>query len=180
MIIVVCQEFLDTDLLSGLYRHMPSELVRVTTIVDNLVFAVVFLYERIHITLRDRLDIVYQIVDTVMIDLPAEFDLRFHFIAFGYRHVIHVVAKTAYTDMRTFYHAQCGPHPASELFLHARIRPVSDDDLALDPHTAHDMTVLSVAMRRLVLIHEIHINRIIGKLFVKLRMQMAERLLKFF
>ena len=43
------------------------------------------------------------------------------------------------------------------------------------PHTAHDMPVLPVAVRGLVLIHEIHIYTVVRNLLIELRMQMAER-----
>ena len=47
--------------------------------------------------------------------------------------------------------------------------------LALHTHTADNVAVLSVTMCRLVLIHEVHINGIIGQLLIKLRMEMQQR-----
>ena len=72
--------------------------------------------------------------------------------------------------MAALDHADCGAHPGSDLLLYHRIRPVSDNHFALDSHTGHDMTVLSVTMRRLVFIHEIHIDGIIWDLFIELCM----------
>ena len=81
--------------------------------------------------------------------------------------------------MRGLNHAQRRSHPASDLLLHPLIRPVPYDNLPLDSHTAHNMSILPVPMRRLVLIHEVHINRVIRKFLIELCMQMTQRFPKF-
>ena len=53
---------------------------------------------------------------------------------------------------------------------------MSDHNLSLDAHTAHDMTILTVTMGRLVLVHEVHVNRIIRYLLIKLCVEMHQRL----
>ena len=110
-----------------------------------------------------------------MVDLPAKLDLRLYLITLGNCHVVHVVAETAHAHMGGLDHADRRAHPASKLLLYRLGRPVPYNNLALDTHAAHDMPVLSVAVRRLVLIHKIHIYAVIRNLLIELRMQMAER-----
>ena len=116
MIVILCKEFLDTDLLLCLHCHMPSEFVGIPAVVDDLISAVILFHQRIHFALRNRIHIFHHIIDTVMVNLPAELDLRFHLVAFGDRYIVHVVAETAYTDMRRFDHTQRRSHPAAQLF----------------------------------------------------------------
>ena len=146
MIVILCKEFLDTDLLLCLHCHMPSEFVGIPAVVDDLISAVILFHQRIHFALRNRIHIFHHIIDTVMVNLPAELDLRFHLVAFGDRYIVHVVAETAYTDMRRFDHTQRRSHPAAQLFQYALARPVTDNDLPLDSHAAYDMAVLPVAV----------------------------------
>ena len=68
----------------------------------------------------------------------------------------HVIAETAYSDMGRFNNTERRPHPAAQLVLHPFGCPVPDDDLPLDSHTAHDMSIFPVSMRRLIFIHEVH------------------------
>ena len=51
---------------------------------------------------------------------------------------------------------------------------MTEDQLSLDAHAALNMAVFPVAMCRLVLIHEIHINGSIGNLFIKLGQKMTQ------
>ena len=114
-----------------------------------------------------------------MIDLPAEFNLGFHLIALGNCHIVHVVTHAADTDVRGFHDADGRTHPAADPLLHLRIVPVAEDQLSLNPHTTLDMAVLPVAVRRLIFIHEIHVDGTVGNLFIKLSQQMAQRFFVF-
>ena len=67
-------------------------------------------------------------------------------------------------------------HPGSYFSHYHRVRPVSHYHFPLDSHTAYDVTVLSVPVCGLILIHKIHINGIIGNFLVKLGMEMHQRL----
>ena len=53
---------------------------------------------------------------------------------------------------------------------------MSDHDLALDAHAAHDMAVLPVSVRGLVLVHEVHIDRVVRDLLVELCVEVHQRL----
>ena len=56
------------------------------------------------------------------------------------------------------------------------VSPVADDNLALDAHTGYDVAVLTVTVCGLVLVHEVHIDRVVRNLFVELCMKMKQRL----
>ena len=56
MIVVLYEEFFDTDLLLRLYSHMFLKLVEIPALVNNLILAVILLNQRIHIALRHRGD----------------------------------------------------------------------------------------------------------------------------
>ena len=72
--------------------------------------------------------------------------------------------------MAALYDTDCGTHPACNLINNNRVRPVSDNNLALHTHTAYDMTILSVTVCGLVLIHEIHVDTVIWKFLIELCM----------
>ena len=59
--------------------------------------------------------------------------------------------------------ASCQAHAARvhapRLALHVGVLPVPDDHLALQPHAAADEPEFAVAVRRLVQVHEIHVDR---------------------
>ena len=114
-----------------------------------------------------------------MIDLPSEFNFRFYLIPFGYGNIVHVVPDTAYPDMGRFHDADCRSHPASYFILYPGICPMSHNNFTLYSHTAHHMAEFPVAVGRLVLVHEIHINGIIRDFLIELGMQMAQRLAVF-
>lgn len=78
--------------------------------------------------------------------------------------------------MGRLHNAHCSSHPASQLILHTGICPMPYNNLTLNSHTAYDMAIFPVAMRRLILIHEIHINAVIRNFLIELRMQMTKRL----
>ena len=77
--------------------------------------------------------------------------------------------------MAALYDTDSGTHPACDFLYDNRIRPVTDNNLALDPHAAYDMAVFTVAVCRLVFVHEIHVDGIVWNLLVKLCMQMHQR-----
>ena len=72
--------------------------------------------------------------------------------------------------MAALDHADCCAHPGCNALLHIDVAPVSHDYLALDSHTCHDMTVLTVSVCRLVLVHEIHVDGVVRNLLIKLGM----------
>ena len=57
-----------------------------------------------------------------------------------------------------------------------RIRPVANNYLSLDPHSADNMTIFPVTVGRLVFVHKVHINAVIGNFFIELGMEMQQGL----
>ena len=53
---------------------------------------------------------------------------------------------------------------------------VAGDNLMRDMKLCEDETELAVTVRRLIEVHEVHINRVVRKLLICLRVQMKERL----
>ena len=78
--------------------------------------------------------------------------------------------------MAALHDTNCSTHPGCDLALYHRIRPVAYHNLTLHAHAGHDMTVLSVTVGRLVLIHEIHVDGVIGQFLIELSMEMQQGL----
>ena len=57
-----------------------------------------------------------------------------------------VIAETAYSDVGGLHHTHGSHHPLCELLYHLWILPVSDYDLPLDSHTAHNVAVFAVTV----------------------------------
>ena len=53
---------------------------------------------------------------------------------------------------------------------------MASDHLALDAHAGDDMAVLAVAMRGLILVHEVHVDGVVRNFLVELRVQVQKRL----
>ena len=77
--------------------------------------------------------------------------------------------------MAAFYNTNCGTHPGTDFFLNCFIFPISYYDFTFHTKTAENMTILTVTVCRLVLIHEIHVDRIIWNLTVELCVQVKQR-----
>jgi hypothetical protein len=108
----------------------------------------------------------------------AELHLGADLVAFGHRDLAHVVAEAAELPALPIVPGARGAHPGAEAVMHLRIGPVADDDLARQAHARVDEPGLAVAVRRLVEVHEVHVDRVPRQLGVELRVQMRERLLQ--
>src|SRR5690606_9617023 len=92
--------------------------------------------------------------------------------------ITHVIAETSDLDVEAFVVRNCNIHPVSDLLLHLWTLPVSDDDLVLLVQTSIDEAVLTVAVRRLVQVHEVHVDRRPWDALVVLSSQVKQRLLQ--
>ena len=72
--------------------------------------------------------------------------------------------------MAALDHTHCRTHPCADLLLDIRIFPIAGDDLALHAKTAEDMTIFTITVRGLVLIHKVHVDGVIWDLPVELGM----------
>ena len=180
LIIFLFQEFLKSDLNLSLNCYMTFKFFRISSLKKNIIFAVVFIYQRIYITFSYIFYIIGNLIYRISINFPSEFDLCFYFITFCNSYVSHVICYTTYADMAALHDTNCCTHPGSKSFLNIFICPVSDNNFSFDSHSCNNMTIFTTAMSRLVFIHKIHINGIIRNLLIKLCMKMAKRFSVFF
>ena len=159
---------------------MTFEFFRVSALKKNVIFIIIFFDQNINIAFGNILHIIADFIDRISVNFPSELDLCFYFVTFGNGYISHVVGNTAYTDMAAFHDSDCSTHPGCQSLLNFLVSPVSDDNFSLDSHAGNDMSILSSTMSRLVLIHEIHVDRVIWDFFIKLCVQMAQRFSVFF
>ena len=175
LIIMILQESLESDLDPCLHCYMTFEFFRVSALKKNVIFIIIFFYQNINITLLNIVHIFAYFVHRISVHFPAKFDLSLYLVALGNSHVSHIIRHTAHADVAALHDTYSGAHPGGKSFLHFSVRPVSYDNFSLDSHTGYDMSVLSSAVSRLVLVHEVHIDGVIGDFLIKLGMQMAQR-----
>ena len=126
--------------------------------------------------LVDRVDDLDQVVDAVRVDRDAETQLRLDLVALGDRDVAHVVAEAGELE-RTHLGGTCGgPGPDADATADVRVADVADDGLARDAEAGLDVAELPVAVRGLVEVHEVHVDRRPRNVTVGLRVQVEERL----
>ena len=177
MVIFLLQEAFEADLNPCLNRYMTAELCRIPALVQNLVLRIILFHQRIDISLAHIFHVSRNLVNGISVNLPAELHLGFHLIALRNRHIPHIVGHAHHADMAGLHNAHCRAHPSCQTLQYILVTPVPHNHLALDAHAGHDMAVLPVSMGRLVLIHEIHVNAVVGNLHIKLCMEMAQRLM---
>ena len=176
LVIFLLQETLKSNLDLCLYGYVATELRLVSALKQDLIFIIVLFHKRINICLADCLDCLCDLIDRICIYFPSELDLSLDLIALGNGYIAHVVCDTHNADVTALHDTDRGAHPGCDALLYLTIFPISYDDLALDAHSGHDMAVLTVAVCSLVLIHEVHVDRIIRDLLIELGVQMKKRL----
>src|SRR4029453_9519956 len=108
--------------------------------------------------LTDGVDVLDEIADGIVIGGVAETCLGAHLVAFCDGHITHIVGKAR--EFRTLPVIP-GPryaHPSADTLLHLSVRPMSDHHFAVETQSSVDESCFAVAMRRLIKIHEVHIN----------------------
>lgn len=175
LIIFLFQEFLKSDLNLSLNCYMTFKFFRISSLKKNIIFAVVFIYQRIYITFSYIFYIISNLIYRISINFPSEFDLCFYFITFCNSYVSHVICYTTYADMAALHDTNCSTHPGCQTLLDLFVCPVSCNDFSLDSHAGYHMAKLTAAVCGLVLIHKVHINGIIGDFHIELCMKMAQR-----
>ena len=127
---------------------------------------------------RDRIHLGHEIADAVAVGREAELHFRRDLVAFGDGDLAHVVAEAAELRALPVVPGARRAHPGAEAVLDLRIGPVADDDLAGEPQARVDEARLAVAVRGLVQVHEVHVDRAPRQVAIELRVQMQERLLQ--
>ena len=155
---------------------MALKFLRIPAFRQDGVLAVILVHQGCNIPLWHSLYIFGQLIDRVSVHFPAKLHLGLHLVAFGDSHIPHVVRKPCHPDMAALHDAHSSAHPCGYAAHHLLIAPVSHDHLPLNAHACHHVAVFPVSVSGLVLIHEIHVNGIIGNLLVKLCMKMHQGL----
>ena len=95
---------------------------------------------------------------------------------FGHGDLAHVVAEAHEPAALPIGPRAGHAHPARDGRLRGRVAPVADDHLAPQPQPRVQEPRLPVAVRRLVKVHEVHVDVGPGQVAVELRVQVQERL----
>ena len=175
LIVLLLKEPLESYLNLRLYGHVTTELFWFSSLEQNIVCIIIFICQGFYIALRYSLYSFCDLIDRISIHFPAELDLCLNFITVCDRHISHVVGNSHNTDMAALYDPHRRAHPGCNLLLHFLIFPVSHDHLALNTHSGKDMTILTAAVCRLILVHKIHVYRVIWNFTIKLSMQVKQR-----
>src|SRR3990172_1614273 len=96
----------------------------------------------IHLGIRPRIHDFHQATNAVTIDRRAEAHLSFDLVAFGHSHLAHVVAEAGDLGALRVVPGIGGPSPYSNPLLDIFGLPVTNDNLAVQPHPATDVAEL--------------------------------------
>ena len=162
----------DGDFLLGLIAN-GGDIVR-----GDVVAGHVDLHQLVDLRLRDGVHLLDQIAHCPGVHLPAQFLLDLHLVSLGDGHLPHVVPEAHDLHLLGDSHAHGGAHPVGEALYNLFILPVPGDDLPGHPQTGGDEAVLPVPMGRLIQIHEVHVDLLVGDLHIVLGGQMAVGLLE--
>ena len=164
---LTAQHPLDGDFLPGLIGNgLP-------VFRGKIVFFQIRRHLGIDLIFRNRGHFRRQITYRPGIDLPAEFQLGLDFIALGHGNISHIVSKTHDLHVPGHGNANRRSHPAAQPLRRGRVLPIARDDFPRQAQPCPRETMLPVSMRRLVQVHEIHIDLVIGDIPVILRHKMA-------
>ena len=178
VVAVLLEEALDADLLGGLDLDVGAELLGVAAVEDDLVGVVVLVGERARLVGRDGVHVGREVVHGPGVDGPAELLLRLDLVAVGDGHVAHGVGEAGDADVLALDVADRDALPSAELGPHGGVLPVPEDHLVRPAHAGEDVPQLALAVRGLVLVHEVHVDRVVGDLAVVLRRELAQGLLQ--
>ena len=145
-----------------------SELIGVFVLGDQPVDARV-----VHVADRRR-----QLADAVPVDRDAEANLRLDLVAVRARDLAHVVAEAGDAQRLRLMPAAGRSRPGADPLEDGRVGPVPGDGLPSEPHPRREVAEFPVAVRRLVQVHEVHVDLGPRELAVELRVEVEERLLE--
>src|SRR5699024_7684650 len=123
----------------------------------------------------DRIDHLDQVVDAPGVHGDAEPQLRLGLVTLGDGDVAHVVTEAGELQRMHLGPAGRGAGPAPDPGLHDRVARVTHHGLAVHAQAGGDVTELAVAVRGLVEVHEVHVDRGPGQLHVRLGVQVQQR-----
>ena len=126
----------------------------------------------------DAVDPPDQVADAVAVARKTEAHFGRHLVAFGDRDRTHIVAETAECAALPVMPGARGAHPGADALLRLGVGPMTDDDFAIEAHARVDEPRFAVAVRRLIEVHEIHVDGVPRQLAIELGVEMEERLLE--
>ncbi len=103
--------------------------------------------------------------------------MRLDLIPFRNCYIAHIIRKAADLDRLGKSVSRGNLTPGSKLFKRIGIFIVADDYLVIHSQARYDITEFPVAVSRLILVHEIHVNSRVRESFVVLRCEVAHGLL---
>ena len=151
-------------------RLPPSELG------NDVVLVLVDLHEEIDVGVLDAGSVLDQLADAVPVHGEAQADLGLHLVALGDRDVAHVVAEAGDAQPLGVVPAARRAGPGADAPLDPGVVPMPDDGLPPVAQSRREVAELAVAVRRLVQVHEVHVDLRPRQLEVVLRVQVQQRL----
>src|SRR4051794_7603206 len=137
----------------------------------HLVLIEVRLDELVDVAIGTGVDACRQIADTEGIDAETEASLGLDLVALGDGDLAHVVPEPSDPAGRPVTSGARGPRPHADPLLDGAVRPMADHDGPFEPQPGSDVSEFAIAVRGLVEVHEIHVDRRPRDLLVELRVQ---------
>ena len=176
VVVMLVEEAADADFLSGLNLDVTTELLRVAAVEDDLVRVVVLVSEGLDLGVADAVDVGHEVVHRPGVDGPAELDLCLDLVSVGHGDVAHRVGEAGDADVAALVDADGDALPGAKLLKDALVLPVTEDHLVGPAHAGEDVPQLALAVSGLILVHEVHVDRVVRNLLVVLRRELAQRL----
>jgi hypothetical protein len=115
-----------------------------------------------------------QVAHAISVYAISQLSLGGNLVAFGYGDIAHVVAEARYFEMLRFVPADRSAGPCGNLGNRILILPEADRNFACQPQKRRDEAELATAMRRLVQVHEVHVDGGPRQFTVELGVQVQE------
>ena len=135
-------------------------------------------HQRVHLRVGDPVHGTGEVPDAVAVHRHPQTQLRLDLVALGDRDVAHVVAEARDLEPLKLVPAAGSARPRGDAAHDRRVAPVSHDRLPAQPHPRLQEPELAVAVRRLVQVHEVHVDLRPRQPAVELRVEMEQRLLQ--
>ena len=165
-------ELLECDLITRLRAD------RLYIVGRHRVAALIIRHLRVDLGFGHLFGQIRDLTDAPVLDLPAVLDLAFEPVAVCDRDIAHIVSECR--DSCSARETDCLRDlcEAADLLQNRFMLIIACSHLMTNSELCQDEAELAVTVRRLIQVHEVHVNGIIRQLLVGLRVKMQERLLK--
>ncbi len=110
----------------------------------------------------------------VAVDREPEAHFGADLVTVSDRDLAHIVAEADEPCALPVVPGACRAHPRGEPVVHLRVLPVANHDLPAEAQAGVDEPRLAIAVRGLVEVHEVHVDRAPRQVAVELRVEMNE------